>query len=130
MTTREWTIPLPYTKPPWSLNQRLHFRKEAQIKDSLKGVGIVYARKLKIPPLEKFTAQLHYAPRDNRVRDGENIAIICKPLVDGICSVTGVSDSHEHYTTLPTVIHPATGQPGRLWLVLADATVHAGKGTS
>lgn len=118
---RSWTIPLPgYTTPPLSLNHRLHWRAEARIKADLVDIGIVYSRKLAIPALDRFAAVLHYAPRQNRTRDTENIAPTVKPVVDGFCRARGIPDDRAHYFPQPPVIHDATGEPGRLWVVITE----------
>ena len=118
--TREWTIPLPYVKPPLTLNSRLHWANHARITEALVGVGIVYTRKLRIPPLEKFTAVLHYEPSTIRGRDADNLAPTVKPVVDGMCRANRIQDTADHYIPAAPVIHPATGKPGRLWLVVVD----------
>ena len=120
MSGQSWEIPLPCLTPPLSLNQRIHWRKEASIKATLRDVGITYARKLHIPPMDRFTAQLHYLPRQERERDSENLTPCAKPIVDGYCWVHKIPDSHAHYTQLPPVIHPASGRAGRLWVVLTE----------
>lgn len=117
---REWVIPLPYTKPPLTQNSRMHWRARAAIVAALRGVGIVYTRQLKIPPLDRFTAELHYAPRYRRIIDGENLTPVAKSCVDGYCSVHKIPDDKDHYTQLPPVIEGPTGTTGRLWLVLRE----------
>ena len=118
---RTWTIPLVgYMRPPLTLNSRMHWRVKANLTADLRNTGVTYTRKLKIPPLDRFTAVLHYAPRDARERDTENIAPSSKPVVDGMCWVHKQPDSRDHYLPSMPVIHDPTGEPGRLWLEVID----------
>lgn len=124
-------LALPYRRPPLSLNDRPPATK-----------GAVYARAAKIAELRRavyalahaanlprglphVTVQLHYRPRDNRVRDADNLVATAKPCYDALAGGSRktpgyglVADDDPTRMTKPTpVIHPAEkGQPGALWL--------------
>lgn len=125
--TAEWRLDLAFTRP-LNMNDRpsisvgaMHARRK-EVK-----AWREHAKKLalaaQIPHLERFTAVLHYQPRDNRRRDTHNLARALKPLVDGLVDA-GVCDDDDtkHYAGTEPVIHEAIKpqQPGRLWLVVVD----------
>lgn len=121
---RQWTLHLAFTKP-LNMNDRpsisvgaMHARRR-EVK-----AWREHARHLAagIPRVERFTAVLHYQPRDNRRRDTHNLSRALKPLVDGLVDAgVCVDDDTVHYRGTEPVIHPARkGEPGRLWLVVID----------
>jgi crossover junction endodeoxyribonuclease RusA len=129
---RIWTLPLAFTKP-LNLNDRpsisvgaMHARRKEVKAWRMHAADL--AKAAGIPRLERFGAQLHYQPRDNRKRDTHNLARAMKPLVDGL--VDGhvcVDDDTEHYRGFEPVIHPARkGEPGRIWLVVVDLSDEPG----
>lgn len=125
---REWTLTLPFTKP-LSLNDRTgSWQRWYRLTKPWKDTAIVLARKHRIPPLAHFTARLEYAPRLKRVRDAQNLEAVLKPLVDGLVA-HGVApgDDPRYYTPTTPVIHEATGEPGRLWLVVRELPVPEGE---
>ena len=118
--TRSWVLPLPFTKP-LSLNDRAHHMAHARLTKAWRDATIVLARKHKIPRLERFTVVLHYAPRNPGRRDPDNLIAALKPCIDGMIAA-GIADDDDHtrhHLTAP-VIHPPTGEPGRLWLIIVD----------
>jgi crossover junction endodeoxyribonuclease RusA len=130
---RVWLLPLAYTKPPMSLNDsppasrggRIALSKrKARIREHAHDV----AKAAGIPLLQRFSAVLHYQPRDDRARDAMNLYGTHKHLVDGLVEA-GVcaDDDTAHFTDLAPVIHPARrGEPGRLWLVVTDLSDEPG----
>ena len=118
---RHWTLRLPFTAP-LSLNDRLNRHARARLVRVWRDTGTVLARKARIPRLEAATAVLHYYPRTTRSRDTDNLAAYSlKALVDGLRDA-GVLDDDDatRYTLSEPVIHRATGEPGRLFLVVVD----------
>lgn len=123
----EWVLPLAYTKPPMSLNDSPPASKGGRIAQSKRKASIRQhacdvATAAGIPLLERFSAVLHYQPRDNRARDAMNLYATHKHLVDGLIEAgVCVDDDDSHFTDLAPVIHPAKrGEPGRMWLVVTD----------
>ncbi|WIC40286.1 RusA-like resolvase [Gordonia phage Holliday] len=119
MTTHR--LPLPWTKPPLSMNDRGHWRKKAAETASVRGDCKTLARHANLPRnCAHVVVSLHYRPRDNRHRDPINLAATQKALVDGLRDYGLVADDDPRYVTdlMPT-IHPAEkGEQGRLWLEL------------
>lgn len=126
MSGREWTLPLAFTKP-LNMNDRpsisvgaMHARRR-EVK-AWREHARDLARAQHLPRLDRFTAVLHYQPRDNRRRDTHNLARAVKPLIDGLIDAgVCVDDDTVHFRSTEPVIHPARkGEPGRLWLVVID----------
>lgn len=123
---RSWTLALPFTAPLSANHLRgLHWGAARRLINPWRDSAIVLARKARIPRLERFTVVLHFAPRKagQGVRDLDNCSAMLKPLVDGLIKAkVSVDDNAHHYTPTAPVIHPPTGEPGRLWLVVVDLT--------
>lgn len=117
---RDWTLHLPFEKPP-NLNDRGHRMAQYRIARLWCDAAITLARQHRIPTLDYFGATLHYAPRLNRVRDPENLTAAVKPLIDGLVRAgVAAGDDPRYYRPATPVIHPATGQPDRLWLIVRE----------
>jgi crossover junction endodeoxyribonuclease RusA len=124
---REWTLPLAFTKP-LSLNDRMHWQVKRKHTAAWRGHARDLAVAAGIPILERFTAVLHYQPRDNRRRDVDNLVASLKPLVDGLRDAhVAVDDDTAHYRMSAPEIHAARkGEPGRMWLVVRDLSDEPG----
>jgi hypothetical protein len=73
------------------------------------------------PQLAAFTVVLHYAPKTGGGPDLANCEGCLKPLVDGLVQAgLAADDSKDYYHPSSPIIHPATGEPGRLWLDVID----------
>lgn len=131
MTAREWTLTLPFTRPLTMNTRHTHWARERAATAAWRDAAIALARRDHIPPMDRFTAVLHYAPRHERRRDVDNLMPSLKHLVDGLVRA-GVcqDDDHTRYTLTSPVIHPATGEPGRLWLVVIELAGTATGATS
>lgn len=118
---REWTLTLPFARP-LNLNDRPgNWQERHRLTKAWKDTAILLARKERIPTLQQFTAVLHYAPRVKRIRDPQNLEAALKPLVDGlVVAHVAPGDDPRYYTPTTPAIHGATGEPGRLWLVVLD----------
>ena len=113
---RTWTLRLPFNKP-LSLNDRGHWARRAKETNAWRDATWAIAKNARIPRLEAFTVVMHYAPRTAGRRDVDNLVLALKHCVDGIV-LAGVciDDDHTRYHLSSPVIHPSTGEPGRIWL--------------
>ncbi|WP_280273394.1 hypothetical protein [Nocardia wallacei] len=137
-------LPLPYTKPPLSLNDSgasrgaalARSRKRKQLRtDVCRLAALAYLPR----GVDHVTVQLHYRPRDNRVRDTDNLIATAKPIYDALTKGRParisprtrrpvpaqigygmVPDDTPRWMTKPEpIIHAAQpGQPGSLWVEL------------
>ena len=119
---RTWTLELPYTKPPLSLNARPpHWRVRHRITRNVRAEVALLARAARIPALQRIAVELHYVPRDRRRRDPINLAPTAKVLEDGLVDAGVVPDDTPQYVEpTPAVIDPPTGGTGRLYLVVRE----------
>lgn len=122
MTGRSWTLDLPYTAVPLSLNGQhgQHFARARKVKQ-VRAHAAFLARQAKIPSLPRCRIELHYAPRDSRRRDALNLVATLKPIEDGLVDAGVVPDDTAEFVepTMP-VIDPATGKAGRLYVVVRE----------
>lgn len=117
-----YLISLPgYSKPPLSLNDRMHWATRSRHAAALKQAAWAGAKAEHIPHLEAAVITLHYLPRDERRRDADNLFATLKPCVDGIRDAGVVSeDTHDVVTPRVQIHAPLKGQPGRLWLTVEE----------
>ena len=110
-----WTIPLPYDKPPLSLNQRQHWAAKARETARVRmDVGMIL-KVARIGTQEHLRVSLHYRPRDKRRRDEDNLVATLKVCCDAIVDARIVpDDTPEFMTKVMPVIHPP-GSPA-VWL--------------
>jgi crossover junction endodeoxyribonuclease RusA len=120
-TLRTWTLDLPWTKPPLTLNGRMHWREKADTVKAVRYAACVLARAAGIPPLGRIAVELHYAPRDSRVRDAPNLVATLKPFEDGIVDAGCVPGDDGRYVCSPMpVLDPPTGSAGRLYVIVRE----------
>lgn len=113
------TIELPYLTPPLSLNDRMHRQAKARITRRVRLEVALLARSARLPRgAGHVTVTLHYAPRDDRRRDTDNLVATSKPCFDGLVDAGLVPDDTPQWMSKPEpVIHPKTGTGrGKLWL--------------
>lgn len=117
----QWTLELPYSKPPLSLNGRLHWAQQARIKAEVRGAAFWLAKSQRIPALDRPTVVLHYEPKGRARRDADNLVATLKPCVDGLVDAGVISDdTPDHVDTLMPVIDPHNGVAGRVYLVITS----------
>ena len=117
--TDPWTLALPYTLPPLLMNDRMHWRKKAQVTREVRATTAVLARALRVPACERIHVTLHYVPRDSRRRDPEGLVATQKPCIDGLVDAGIVPDDSPEYVTwaMPVIDAPDSQEP-HLYLVI------------
>lgn len=113
-------IDLPWTKPPLSLNDRMHWATRARKVKDVRTIVCLRVLAAGVKPMPAAVLTLHYQPRDVRRRDSDNLFATVKAVADGIRD-SGVipDDDTAHLSHQEPVIHPPVkGERGRLWLVL------------
>lgn len=116
---RHFELVLPWQRPPLNHNQRLHRMAEARIKAEVREATAWLARSAGIPPCERITVQLHYAPGRRGTHDPMNITATSKPAIDGLVDAGVVPDddsTHVHEETPEVHFPPAPGP--RCWLTV------------
>lgn len=118
---RRRVIPLPWDRPPLTLNQRLHWRRKAQITADIR-VVVHHAALLVDEPLGPCEAVLHWRPRDNRRRDQDNLVATLKPCLDALVLIGMLpDDDRKHVVRSWCEIHDADKAAGpAMWLELTE----------
>lgn len=101
-----WTIHLPFTKPPdgLSANSRHHWRAKARSTAEVRQLVAGLARGF--PKTQRIQVELVWIVNDKRKRDDDNLAPLAKACWDALASDRGVSanlvpdDSPEYVTKM------------------------------
>ena len=111
--TDSWTIRLPYTTPPLTSNQRLHWRAEYALKKALRDAVRVGLWREKVTPCESAHVVLVYVPRDKRGRDRDNLVATLKPCIDGLVDAGIVPDDTPDFVSWepPVIAEPNPKDP-------------------
>ena len=118
------TIPLPWSKPPLTLNTGLRAENphvKAERVRIAKGQAVAAIRKAKVPPMAGAIVTLHYRVPDKRRRDADNLASTLKVCQDALVEAGVLIE--DSWVTVPASgqrIHPPNGEPAALWLELTD----------
>jgi crossover junction endodeoxyribonuclease RusA len=112
-------LPLPFDRPPLNANQRLHWRRKADITRTLRDAAHIAVKQLKLAPCEHISVTLHFAPGDRRRRDADNLVPTLKALCDGLVDAGLVADDTPHYMAkaMPVIDPPPAAGP-RCWLTI------------
>lgn len=128
--TVSYELPLPYQRPPLSLNDGLggkrgRHAKAAKVR-ALRDAVTVRGRQLDMRPAPHLHVVLHYVPRDRRARDADNLVATLKPCIDALtaagatrgwaCLSLVPDDTPEHLSWAPPTIHAPDEHGPRLWL--------------
>ena len=116
-----YRIDLPWTKPPLSMNDRMHWRLKAKITREIRDTTRILAIAGHVPKdCRHITVCLHYRPRDNRRRDADNLVPVLKALADGLVDYELVPDDTPDLMTktMPHIHAAERGSEGALWLTI------------
>lgn len=110
-------IDLPWTTPPLTANQRMHWAKRAAVVREVRNTTGWLARGA--PKADRLVITLHYRPRDIRRRDSVNLFCLVKACVDGIVDAGVIDDDDTaHVSTPEPIIHTPEGKRAAMWLEL------------
>jgi crossover junction endodeoxyribonuclease RusA len=121
VVSRTWTVPLPWSTPPLSLNQRMHWAAKAKITGEVRVTAAWAVHAARVPPLRRAVMTLHYAPRDRNRRDADNLTATSKVCSDALVDACVVPDDVPEFLDhrMP-VIEAPTGSKGALWLTIHE----------
>lgn len=131
VSAETWRLPVPYRRPPLSMNDRTHWSTRNRIAQEVKRAGWAIARGAKIPPLQAVIVELVWFKGDNRRADADNMAPTLKALQDGLVAAKVVpDDSGDRVLSarLSVVLardDPYPGAGARMELRIRDASVLA-----
>jgi crossover junction endodeoxyribonuclease RusA len=120
----EYLLPLPYAKPPLTLNQRLHWRHRDRITREIREHIGWTVRGQEIPAMSRAEITLHYAPDDRRRRDVDNLIPTSKAAVDAVVQAGILPDDTPEYVDhrMPVIEPPGSFRvpPAAVYLVVRD----------
>lgn len=119
----EWTLELPWTRPPLTLNDRgTKPVVRNHVVRTVRRNAHAHAHLARIPPLHRLAAELHYAPRGSRTRDPLNLVATLKAIEDGLVDANLVPDDDPTYVepTMPVIDEPTKRKVGRMYLVIRE----------
>lgn len=122
------TLALPWRTPPLSLNDRLHWAAKARLSRTVRASVCLLAKTGSLPSYNvSVVVTLHYRQKVRRPIDADNLYATVKPCLDGLRDA-GVlrDDTTAHVTPLIEVHEAIPGEPGALWLTIANAEVEVG----
>lgn len=118
----DYAIALPWPAPPLTLNQRLHFRKKAEVTKEVRDAA---ARLFAGVRMRRPAVTLVWLVTSRHRRDSDNLVPTLKALCDGLVDA-GVArdDTPEFMHKSMPVIHYARGHVGApgMYLVVWDAS--------
>ncbi|WP_202033169.1 hypothetical protein [Nocardioides sp. WS12] len=117
---KRYEIPLPWTAPPISPNDRGHWATKARATGQARTEARWAIRAAKVPLLDGCEVTLHWRVPDMRRRDADNLAATKKVVTDALVDegVLG-DDSWVHVAASTERIHPPEkGLPAAMWLSL------------
>lgn len=120
----EYVVPLPWQRPPLTMNSRLSKIEEWRLANVIKS-GTALVAKGKVPrDIYPITVELIWYKGDNRVADSDNIATTLKHCIDALVR-TGVlpNDSPEYVVrtsqrVIPRKLDPHDRRMPALFLVV------------
>ena len=80
----EHRIVLPFTKPPLTPNQRLHFARKAALTAEIRQAATWCAKAAKLPPMGRSAVTTVWFPPDRRRRDANSLVLTAKAAIDGL----------------------------------------------
>lgn len=121
--TLQWRLDFTESRP-LSMNARQHWSTHARHIRHWRGETKLLALAARIPPQPAIWIELHYAPRDARRRDTDNLMASLKPIKDGLVDAGIVPDDTRDYVRwVEPVIDPPSGiGKGHLYLLIQPFT--------
>jgi crossover junction endodeoxyribonuclease RusA len=125
LSDQTYVLVLPWTRPPITANQRLHWSVRSRLTGEIRSTVAWLARAAKIPSGRHLTVELVWAPGDRRRRDADNpwptLKACCDALARGRADLIGLDlvpdDTPEYMEKLPPRIVPPPHAPG-MWLMV------------
>ena len=116
---RELYVRLPYTTPPLSLNDRMHWRAKAKIVRDVRDYVSTTLQAMEPGRADYVWIRLHYVPRDGRRRDSDNLVATLKACKDGVVDAGIVPDDTPDWITWhpPIIDQPEPHNP-HLYLII------------
>ena len=119
--SREWSFTLPWTKPPLTENQRMHWAQKSRLVKQVRREAFNLSRS--IPPLDRCEIRLVWVVADRRRRDEDNLVPTLKALCDGLVDGDVVpDDTSEFMAKWMPIIRYEKGATPRLELTIREVS--------
>lgn len=115
---RAWTIELPVTDKPLTLNDRLHWAAKARRTAEFRDMTFLMAVHQQIPKLDYARITLRVFPPDRRQRDEDNLVATLKPCIDAIVDARVLPNDTPEFVTSRVVLMDYDGH--RVWRYLLE----------
>lgn len=117
-----YLLEMPFQRPPLNWNDRHNRWKHARLVKEVRRDVAWVAKSYRLPPADRITVQLHYAPGRRGTFDGSNFMATTKPAIDGLvdCGIVEDDDATHVHELTPEIHFPPEPGP-RCWLTV---TVH------
>lgn len=125
---REWTVQLPAGLPLLNANQRLHWRRRAELTKNLRTLVWLLARDAGVPALRRAHVVAEYRPPDRRRRDVHNLYPSAKAAVDGLIDAGVLPDDSDRYLVGPDMRFGGIEPGGQLLLHITELASEGGDG--
>lgn len=126
MTGRTITIPLPWSTPPVSQNDRQHHHVKAKAVARALAEARLAIRAADIKPIVGAVVTLHYRVPDLRRRDADNLAVVLKVCQDALVAEGVIPrDDWVHVPSSGCAIHPPDAD-AEMWLELTEVHEYGG----
>lgn len=115
----EWRFDFPWSKPPLSLNYRMHHMQAANLVKQIRSE--MHARARVIPELSRCEVVLTWFVKDRRKRDDENPVPTLKALCDGLVDAEVVPDDTSEFMVkrMPVIVY-RPGVPASMRFTVKD----------
>ena len=120
--TETYVVPLPWKKPPMSLNDRGGWRVKYEANKEVIDAAWFAIRAARLPRVVGAVVTLHWRAPDRRRQDTDNMAATLKPCMDALVDEGFIPD--DSWVCVPRsgqVIHPPDPEANgpEMWLELA-----------
>lgn len=115
----QWTLDLPYERPPLNANQRLHWAKKAALTKQVRAASFWAAKDASIPTCDRVRVTLTWFVRTTTRRDSDNVVPTLKALCDGLVDAGVVDDDTPLWMekVMPVIAY-RPGQPASMQLLI------------
>lgn len=116
----EYVLEFPWTRPPLTANQRLHWAHKAKITAEIRDLAAWQAKR--VPPMTRCRVDLIWKVRDSRRRDVDNVVPTLKAICDGIVDAGVVPDDTPQYMDkrMPQIVRVPNGGPASITVVVTS----------
>lgn len=113
----QWSLMLPYDRPPLSLNKNMHWAKQRELERQIMDDVQWLARAAKLPKgLRYVEITLLWAPSVKRTRDTDNPTPTLKKVIDGLVKYGLIPDDNHDVVRSSCMILPLIKGRGQVYV--------------